>query len=60
MNVASNCPFSTSFDPLDLSDPFPLLARARLEQPVFYSPAIDYWVVTRYADIKAIFRDHET
>jgi len=59
VNVASNCPFAT-FDPLDLSDPFPLLAQARREQPVFYSPAIDYWVVTRYADIKAIFRDHET
>ena len=49
-----------AFDPLDLSDPFPLLARARREQPVFYSPAIDYWVVTRYEDVKAIFRDHET
>ena len=58
-----NCPhhnFSADFDPLDLSDPFPLLARARREQPVFYSPAIDYWVVTGYDDIKAIFRDHET
>ena len=57
------CPhhnFSADFDPLDLSDPFPLLARARDEKPVFYSPAIDYWVVTRYDDIKAIFRDHET
>ena len=57
------CPISSfnhSFDPLDLSDPFPLLARARREQPVFYSPDIDYWVVTRYADVKAIFRDHET
>ena len=53
------CPFS-AFDPLDLSDPFPLLARARREQPVFYSPAIDYWVVTRYEDVKAVFRDHET
>ena len=62
MNYA-NCPitnFSTAFDPLDLSDPFPLLARARREQPVFYSPSIDYWVVTRYQDVKAIFRDHET
>ena len=54
-----NCPFAT-FNPLDLSDPFPLLAQARREQPVFYSPAIDYWVVTRYEDVKAIFRDHET
>ncbi|MDE2821432.1 MAG: cytochrome P450 [Chloroflexota bacterium] len=55
------CPisnFSSEFDPLDLSDPFPLLARARREQPVFYSPAIDYWVVTGYDDVKAIFRDH--
>ncbi len=59
----SQCPMtnlSATFDPLDLSDPFPMLARARREQPVFYSPAIDYWVVTRYEDVKAIFRDHET
>ena len=58
----ANCPItdvSAAFDPLDLSDPFPLLAQARRERPVFHSPAIDYWVVTRYADIKAIFRDHE-
>ena len=57
------CPhsrFGAEFDPLDLSDPFPLLAAARREQPVFYSAAIDYWVVTRHADVKAIFRDHET
>ncbi len=54
------CPSSTTFDPLDLSDPFPLLAQARRQQPVFYSPDIDYWVITRYDDIKAIFRDHET
>ena len=59
----SACPvsrFRSEFDPLDLSDPFPLLVAARREQPVFYSPAIDYWVVTRYEDVKAIFRDHET
>ena len=57
-----HCPlssFGSEFDPLDLSDPFPLLAYARREQPVFYSPAIDYWVVTRYDDVKAIFRDHD-
>ena len=53
------CPF-TAFDPLDLSDPFPRLAQARREQPVFYSPDINYWVITRYDDIKAIFRDHQT
>ncbi|MCY3833345.1 MAG: cytochrome P450 [Chloroflexi bacterium] len=62
MNHA-HCPITNlthSFDPLDLSDPFPRLAQARREQPVFYSPAIDYWIVTRYDDIKTIFRDHDT
>ena len=57
------CPlskFSNLFDPLDLRDPFPLLAQARQERPVFYSPAIDYLVVNRYEDVKAIFRDHDT
>ena len=57
------CPIaqpSSAFDPLDLRDPFPILAKARREQPIFYSPDIDYWIVTRHADIKAIFRDHET
>ncbi len=59
----SQCPISQlsqSFDPLDLHDPFPALAQARHEQPVFYSPAIDYWIVTRHADIKSIFRNHQT
>ena len=63
MRGTAACPasrFRSEFDPLDLSDPFPLLVTARREQPVFYSPAIDYWVVTRYEDVKAIFRDHET
>ena len=63
MTCVATCPhhdFSATFDPLDLSDPFPLLAGARREQPVFYNPDIDYWVITRYNDIKAIFRDHET
>lgn len=54
------CPVSHQFDPLDLSDPFPLLARARLEEPIFYNADIDYWVVSRYEDVKAIFREHET
>lgn len=63
MKPNSKCPvhnFSGTFDPLDLSNPYPLLEQSRAEEPIFYSPAIDYWVVTRYEDIKAIFRDHET
>jgi len=53
-------PLSAAFDPLDLTDPFPLLAQARTEEPLFYNADIDYWVITRYEDIKAIFQDHDT
>jgi cytochrome P450 len=55
-----HAPLAERFDPFDLSDPFPLYAQARAEEPIFFSAAIGYWVVTRYDDIKAIFRDHET
>ena len=33
---------------------------SREQEPVFYSPRLGYWVVTRYDDIKAIFRDNLT
>jgi cytochrome P450 len=44
----------------DLTDPFPFYARARAETPIFYSAELDYWIVTRYADIRDIFRDPAT
>jgi hypothetical protein len=34
-----------------------VLARARAQEPVFFAPDIGYWVVTRHADVQAIFRD---
>jgi len=45
------------FDPFQpfaqsqVNDPYPVLGRARTEQPVFYVPELDFWVVTRYEDI---------
>jgi cytochrome P450 len=51
------------FDPLSpsfLADPFAVLASLPSETPVFYAPSIDYYVVTRYADIEAVFLDEET
>ncbi len=61
--VAPGCRVHAEFDPLSahhLEDPFSVMRElpAR-EEPVFYAPAIDYYVVTRYADIEAIFLDHE-
>jgi len=47
------------FDPFHdpyLADPYPFFAQARAATPVFYSPDLDYWVVTRYHDIRYIFQ----
>lgn len=52
------CPMS--FDPFGeeyQQDPAGALAASRAHEPVFYSPDLDYWVVSRYADIKEAFRD---
>jgi hypothetical protein len=60
-SVAS-CPvthMSQAFDPFD-GEPYALYTQARREEPVFYSPQIGYWVVTRYEDIERIMLDSET
>jgi cytochrome P450 len=49
-------PFSADY----LADPYPHLARARADAPVFYAADLDMWVVSRYADIEAIFTDPAT
>lgn len=57
------CPVHGDFDPLSptfLAHPFAVLASLPRETPVFYAPSIDYYVVTRYADIEAVFLAHET
>lgn len=40
-----------------LADPYPFYARARREEPVFYSPMLGMWYVTRYDDIVTVARD---
>ncbi|NTX08357.1 cytochrome P450 [Myxococcus sp. CA040A] len=52
----------SEYRPLDspqLENPHPFLARARREEPVFFSPALGAWVVTRHADISAVVADTE-
>jgi cytochrome P450 len=41
-----------------VDDPYPFFARARAQEPVFYSPLIDMWIVSRYDDIHENARDH--
>jgi cytochrome P450 len=56
-------PTLEGFDPYSeefLRDPYPILERARRECPVFYYPAMDYWVITRYDDVAQAVGDHAT
>ena len=39
-------------------DPAEALRWSRDHLPVFFSPKLGYWIVTRYDDIKAVFRDN--
>lgn len=60
----TGCPVSgraAEFDPFEGSyqlDPAEALRWARAEEPVFFSPKLGYWIVTRYDDVKAVFRDN--
>ena len=62
----TGCPVSqraAQFDPFEdayQQDPPEYLRWSREQEPVFYSPRLGYWVVSRYDDIKAVFRDNIT
>ncbi|MFF8844567.1 cytochrome P450 [Streptomyces sp. NPDC015127] len=43
-----------AYVPFADDDPYPLYARARREEPVFFSPALNAWVVTRYEDVRTV------
>ena len=65
--VAPNgCPVSANaagFDPFSEAyqqDPPEYVRWAREQEPIFYNPALGYWVVTRFESMKAIFRDNIT
>ncbi|MCD6070860.1 MAG: cytochrome [Microvirga sp.] len=61
----TGCPVSAkaaAFDPFEgpyQVDPAEALRWSREQEPVFYSPKLDYWVISRYDDVKAIFRDNQ-
>ena len=55
---------STATEPLDaegydilspshVQDPFPLYARLREEHPIYWDQQYSFWLLTRYADVKA-------
>lgn len=60
---AAGCLFSAigaelnPFHGEQLADPYPFLARARREEPVFFSQLLRMWYVTRYDDIVTVLKD---
>jgi cytochrome P450/ferredoxin-NADP reductase len=66
MMSPTGCPVSAEAAAFDVFgapyqfDPAEALRWARAQEGVFYSPKMDYWVVSRYDDVKAVFRDNVT
>jgi len=63
--TTETCPvhaLGEEYDPFTAhsQDPYPFYARARSEEPVFYSPRFGMWFATRYDDGVAIVRDPAT
>ena len=61
--LADDRPLFPDFDPLvpdHVQDPWPILARARKEQPVFWMPQLEMYCVTRYEDVRTIQKDPVT
>jgi hypothetical protein len=57
---SAGCPHLEGFDPLEpaqIANPYPLLAIARQEQPIFYMEKYDLWVITRREDVLAVYKD---
>jgi pimeloyl-[acyl-carrier protein] synthase len=46
------------FDPRLRSNPYEVYRELREEAPVFWSPMMQVWVLTRYNDVVSVLRDH--
>jgi cytochrome P450 len=59
MNAMDRMPLG-DYDPFDLNTPHAHWQFFRENQPVFYHEETNYWILTRYEDIKAVFDDWKT
>jgi len=51
---------SALVSPEFLQDPYPLLQQMREQEPIYWSDSIGGWILTRYDDIMATFKDTES
>src|SRR6266508_405268 len=59
----AGCPVLHGFDPMEreqVDDPATLTAIARTEAPVFFSPELEMYVVTRHADVSRVMAEPRT
>ncbi len=57
-----NIPLESAFNPFDtafMTEPDAVLARARDEETIFFSPIMGAWIVTRYDHVVSVLRDPE-
>src|SRR5579872_6408296 len=61
VEATRSCPsLGEEFNPFvgqQLADPYAFYARARREEPVFFSPMLRMWYVTRYDDVAKVLND---
>lgn len=50
-------PVYSPFDPAVHEDPFPFYAWMRREAPVYHHPELDFWALSRHADVSAALPD---
>ena len=58
----NRCPFHAGkeyqpFSKPQLDNPYPFYQRARNEQPIFYSPSLNAYVITRYNDLLNVLKN---
>lgn len=59
MAEAGTAPHLDPHEASFIANPYPALARLRLEAPVHWSPPLRAWVVTRYDDVHAVLLDRQ-
>jgi cytochrome P450 len=45
------------FDPQFVLNPYPALRELQKDEPVFFAPAINSWIVTRYDTVRSVLQD---